>query len=227
MLLPNAWIYNGMGLKYATDNGAWVDGEERIVVMDNHQYGKGHDALLIRKDVLMDFLKRERLTLFWPVLTERQIYSKYGSWGNHEQNGGWAYLDSEGVIHHKFRLYESTKFQKMMGDFKHKWMKLWLPIKYDTLLWLHKKRIIRLSNAIFWKIMGFGPSSYYYEESPWNKKRYKKWLNKMEQEGKIDDNDNTIPDGEEALEFETDFQKLLKLSSQWDEDLDDENDSKD
>ena len=49
----------------------------------------------------------------------------------------------------------------------------------------------------------------------------------MEQEGKIDDNDNTIPDGEEALEFETDFQKLLKLSSQWDEDLDDENDSKD
>ncbi len=75
--------------------------------------------------------------------------------------------------------------------------------------------------------MGFGPSSYYYEESPWNKKRYKKWLNKMEQEGKIDDNDNTIPDGEEALEFETDFQKLLKLSSQWDEDLDDENDSKD
>lgn len=225
MLLPNAWLYNGMGLKYATENGAWVDGEGRIVVMDNHQYGKGHDALLIRKDVLMDFLKRERLTLFWPVLTERQIYSKYGSWGNHEQNGGWAYLDSEGVIHHKFRLYERTKFQKMMGDFKHKWMKRWLPIKYDTLLWLHEKRIIRLSNVMFWKIMGFGPSSYYYEESPWNKKRYKKWLNKMEQEGKIVDN-NTFLDGEEALEFETDFQKLLELSSRWDEDLDDENDSK-
>jgi len=73
--------------------------------------------------------------------------------------------------------------------------------------------------------MGFGPSSYYYEESPWNKKRYKKWLNKMEQEGKIVDN-NTFLDGEEALEFETDFQKLLELSSRWDEDLGDENDSK-
>ena len=73
--------------------------------------------------------------------------------------------------------------------------------------------------------MGFGPSSYYYEESPWNKKRYKKWLNKMEQDGKIVDN-NTFLDGEEALEFETDFQKLLELSSRWDEDLGDENDSK-
>ena len=56
-------------------------------------------------------------------------------------------------------------------------------------------------------------------------KRYKKWLNKMEQDGKIVDN-NTFLDGEEALEFETDFQKLLELSARWDEDLGDENDSK-
>ena len=72
------------------------------MVLDNAIYGNGHQALLVRKDRLMSYLNRNDLVIFWPILTERMIKAT-GSYANHIQCGGWAYMDEEGCIHHKFR----------------------------------------------------------------------------------------------------------------------------
>lgn len=220
ILMPNEWLYRGMQLKYGKANGVWVDKDGEIVAMDNSEYGKGHSALLIRKDKLLDYLNREGLTLFWPVLNERQARFEHGGTGlGYEQNGGWAYMDENGLIHHQFRLYAPTEIQKIKGRIRDWWMKLWIPVKYETLLWLHKKRIIRLPESLLWKILGLGPSNRYYTESPLNIRRYNKLLKQLEEEGKIVDNDNLSAHAEDV---DSSFQKLLELSSQWDDDLEED-----
>ena len=119
ILMLNEWIYKGLNLVYGKPNGVWLDRHGTIVAFDNAEYGKGHRALLIRKDILLDFLNKEGLTLFWPVLTERQSRAVHGMGGaGFKQNGGWAYLDEHGVIHHRFRNYEPTKLQKKIGRYK-------------------------------------------------------------------------------------------------------------
>lgn len=220
MLLPNDWLFRGLGLRYGSENGVWVDKEGIIIALDNSHYGKGHEALLVRKDVLLGYLKREGLTLFWPILIERQLWNKYGSWANHQQNGGWAYMDNLGKIHHKFRLYERSETCKKIDDIKEKWLKTWIPIKYEVLLWLHRKRVIHLSEDTIWKIMGQGPSSYYYEESPWNQRKYKKLLKKLEEDGVIVDNDNHSTEDDDIHDVDSDFQRMLEFCSKWDDEKD-------
>ena len=221
ILMPNEWLYKGMQLEYGKSNGVWVDKEGEIVAVDNSEYGKGHSALLIRKDKLLDYLNQDGLTLFWPVLNERQARFEHGGTGlGYEQNGGWAYMDENGEIHHLFRRYAQTEIQKIKGRIKDWWMNRWIPFKYETLLWLHKKRIIRLPESMLWKVLGLGPSNRYYTESPMNLRRYNKLLKLLTEEGKTVDND----DGNLSAADEDDdrsFQKLLELSSQWDDDLED------
>ena len=117
MLMPNEWLYKGLGLEYGKLNGVWVDGQGKIVVVDNAEYGKGHSALLVRKNVILNHLNREGLTLFWPVLNERETRVENGV--RYEQNGGWAYMDEKGELHYMFRTYVPTKFIS-----KHKLKKL-------------------------------------------------------------------------------------------------------
>ena len=221
ILMPNEWLYRGMQLEYGKANGVWVDKEGDIVAIDNSEYGNGHSALLIRKDKLLDHLNREGLTLFWPVLNERQARFEHGGTGlGYEQNGGWAYMDENGMIHHQFRPYAQTEFQKIKGRVRGWWMKRWIPVKYETLLWLHKRRIIHLPESLLWKVLGLGPYNKYYTESPMNLRRYNKLLKLLTEEGKTVDND----DGNLSAADEDDdrsFQKLLELSSQWDDDLED------
>lgn len=119
ILLPNECLYFGMGLRFAKENGAWSDEDGNLVVLDNAIYGNGHQALLVRKDRLMSYLNRNDLVIFWPILTERMIKAT-GSYANHIQCGGWAYMDEEGCIHHKFRCYEATWTEKKVAIWKGK-----------------------------------------------------------------------------------------------------------
>ena len=215
MLLPNAWLYNGMGLKYARENGVWVDKADNIVVVDNSHYGKGHEALLIRKDALLDYLNRAGLTLFWPILTERQLWMKNGNWANREQNGGWAYLDASGHIQKHFRCYEPTSTQKKKEELKLKWRKWWIPQKHATLMWLNRHKMIKLSDNQLWEIMGFESRIPSIGIDEWPDKEYEEMLAKMEKDGSIVDNDAL------AEQDNMDWEKLKELTDKY-KDEDDE-----
>lgn len=119
IVMANEWLFKGLALRYGKQNGEWIDKQGRIVVIDNAAYGKGHNALLIKKDILLEYLNKMGVVMFWPVLTERHSRLAHGSGGpGYEQNGGWAYLDERGVIHHQFRSYVPTKLQKLLFKYK-------------------------------------------------------------------------------------------------------------
>ena len=140
MLMPNEWLYNGLHLKFSYDDGVWLDNKGEIAVLDNYMFSGDHSALLVRKDILLNYLNTTGKVMFWPILTERMIKSKGMGYANHHQNGGWAYMDEQGTIHQKFRCYEPSNFQK-----KSKKYKTMLKKKSDKyLLWLHENHLIWL-----------------------------------------------------------------------------------
>lgn len=140
ILLPNEWLYNGLNLKCSYDDGVWLTQNGDIAAIDNYYYSGGCSALLVRKDFLLNYLNAAGKVMFWPILTERMIKSKGIGYANHHQNGGWAYMDERGMIHHKFRSYESTDFKKMYKRFTETINK-----KCDkSLLWLHEHHLIWL-----------------------------------------------------------------------------------
>lgn len=146
ILMLNEWIYKGLNLVYGKQNGVWLDRQGTIVAFDNAEYGKGHSALLIKKDILLDFLNKENLVLFWPVLTERQSRAVHGMGGaGFKQNGGWAYLDEHGAIHHRFRNYEPTKLQKKFGKYKKTIAEHFYKLRNRTVWLLSKYGLKKLS----------------------------------------------------------------------------------
>lgn len=154
IIMPNEWLYNGLDLRYGKTNGVWVDKDGVVIVMDNAEYCKGHSALLMRKDILLNYLNKEGLTLFWPILTERQARLVHGSGGpGYEQNGGWAYMDENGVIHHQFRSYVPTTFQKQKRKIIMKLAKRIKKCRNKTYLFLHKHKIKKLSTGQLLDIM--------------------------------------------------------------------------
>lgn len=62
-------------------------------------YTQGHSALLVRKDMLVNYLNKERKFLFWPILCGRMVRGEEASYASHVQCGGCAYMDSIGKIH--------------------------------------------------------------------------------------------------------------------------------
>ncbi len=190
MLLPNEWLYKGLSLHYAKQNGAWVDKDGRIVILDNKVFGMGHPALLVRKDALLDYLNRAGLVMFWPVLTERQIYIKHGNFAHHEQNGGWAYLNDRGVIQHKFRRYVLSRSQKIINVVRSKWMKMWIPLKYKTIRVLYEHGLLKVSRERMWQLLGYDTG-----------------LPRVYINGVLG----------QRYENNRDFDRLLEICSQWDE----------
>lgn len=140
MLLPNEWIYKGLGLMYAKENGAWIDTNGNVAILDNNIYNGGHRALLARKDIILTYLNKKNKYLFWPILIERMIHTEHAEWADHRQCGGWAYMDENGVIHCQFKSYEPSNIQKKWK----KWKNITLKRIEKILLYLHQRHLIWL-----------------------------------------------------------------------------------
>lgn len=197
MLLPNDWLYNGLSLHYAKQNGAWVNKDGRVVILDNKVFGMGHPALLVRKDALLDYLNRAGLVMFWPVLTERQIYIKHGNFAHREQNGGWAYLNEKGVIQHKFRRYVLSRSQKVFNVVRSKWMKMWISLKYKSIRVLYEHGLLKVSRERMWQLLGYDTA-----------------MPRIYINGVLD----------HRFDNNRDFERMLEICSQWDEEKGDSDD---
>lgn len=148
ILMPNEWLYNGLQLKFSCDDGIWLNDKGELSIIDNYMYSGGCNALLVRKDILLNYLNATGKVMFWPILTERMIKSKRMGYANHHQNGGWAYMDEHGNIHQKFRCYEPTDFQKKFNMYQ-----TMIRSKFDKfLLWLYEHHLIWLSKKTIKKL---------------------------------------------------------------------------
>jgi hypothetical protein len=72
--MPSRWLANKMGLKINGRRGDFVDSKGNIVTFDPSTREPGHSTLVIQREALREFLEREKLSLIWTLLGEKNIY---------------------------------------------------------------------------------------------------------------------------------------------------------
>nr|WP_143101685.1 AVAST type 2 anti-phage system protein Avs2 [Stigmatella aurantiaca] len=71
--LPVRELVTGLGICWSGRGADFVDATGRLVSQDPTAHGLGPSALLLREDLLREFLHREGLTLCWAVVGEKHI----------------------------------------------------------------------------------------------------------------------------------------------------------
>ncbi len=72
-LAPREYIYSGLKFLYSKNIGEWLDEKGQTVCIDiSVQTGKS-SCLLIKKDIFLRFLAKNKLKVFWTCLGEKQI----------------------------------------------------------------------------------------------------------------------------------------------------------
>jgi len=77
MYLPCEWLVDQLKLNRMGGDGRFFDPNGNLTTFDPSVTTPGPMALLIRKDILLDFLKRENMNILWTVLGEKGVRS-YG-----------------------------------------------------------------------------------------------------------------------------------------------------
>ena len=73
--LPGDDLVSGLGIRWSGRGADFLDGEDRIAAQDPTVHSEGPDAMLIRDDLLGEYLAREKLTICWAVLGEKRVLS--------------------------------------------------------------------------------------------------------------------------------------------------------
>lgn len=142
VIMPSPCLYEGLGMKFSISNGVWLLPDSSVACYDSSWVHGEHGGLFIRKDVLIDYLKREEKCLVWPVLMER-TYKPSSSYWPRIQVGGYVWMDDKGNFHHKFRSYEETwrdKWKKKAEKLMKK------PVARAKLL-LHNHGLLKMSES--------------------------------------------------------------------------------
>ena len=71
--LPTSEVIEGLGLRWGGKVGDFFDTSGRLAAFDPISLAEGPDALLIREDVLKEYLARENLALCWVVIGEKRV----------------------------------------------------------------------------------------------------------------------------------------------------------
>lgn len=112
--MPSPYLYEWLGMHFSTNNGLWLTEDDSVACFDSywvHGRHGNHGSLLIRKDLLMEYLKCNGKAIVWPILIERS-YKSSGIYWERLQAGGYTWMDKKGRFHHKFRSYEETRKDK-------------------------------------------------------------------------------------------------------------------
>jgi hypothetical protein len=94
--LPVNDLLAGLGIQWSGSGADFIDAAGRVVVYDPTVYSEGPSALLLREDLLREFLVREKLTICWAVLGEKRVLSARGHHPALRMSG--AYVYSEGLV---------------------------------------------------------------------------------------------------------------------------------
>lgn len=104
--IPCRTIFKGLNLKYTSKDGDFVDSNNEIVVTNSSPKG-----VLIRKDILINFLKKNNLEIFWIVLAEKNAKIDSDSYGDYKFgtfSGVYSLKESE--IVGSLKLQEQNKY---------------------------------------------------------------------------------------------------------------------
>lgn len=115
--MPSSYLYKWIGMRFATNNGIWLTEDGNVACFDNYWVHGNNGGLMIRKDLLMAYLKDNNKTIVWPILIERS-YKSSGIYWERLQAGGYTWMDKKGRFHHKFRAYEGTRKDKVKKGLK-------------------------------------------------------------------------------------------------------------
>jgi len=73
--LPVSELVTGLGIRWSGAAADFLDSSGRLAVEDPTAKSDGPSALLLREDILRDYLARENLTICWTVLGEKRVLS--------------------------------------------------------------------------------------------------------------------------------------------------------
>jgi len=81
--LPASELVTGLGIRWTGVGADFVDAGGRLAALDPTVHADGPSALLLREDLLREFLAREKLTICWTVLGEKRVLGAGFSPGQH------------------------------------------------------------------------------------------------------------------------------------------------
>ena len=73
--LPVIDLVNGLGIRWSGHGADFTDGAGRVAAQDPTVHSEGPSALLLRDDILGEFLAREKVTFCWAVRGEKRVIS--------------------------------------------------------------------------------------------------------------------------------------------------------
>jgi hypothetical protein len=109
--LPCRFLLDGMNLNWRGIEGNWYDGREQLIAFDPSVRWQGPGVLLLRRDALLEFLDRQKLTLFWTLLGEKMMIGgamfREDYKGHLEINGAYILKDNlvRGETHSRYLSY--------------------------------------------------------------------------------------------------------------------------
>jgi hypothetical protein len=71
--LPSPQLISGLEVRWTGNGADYIDKEGKLAIFDPTVYEKGPDALLIRKDILMNYLSREKLAVCWVIFGAKEV----------------------------------------------------------------------------------------------------------------------------------------------------------
>jgi hypothetical protein len=71
--LPASDLLTGLGLRWSGNNADYIDADGKLAAFDPTAHEDGPTALLLRGDLLREYLEREELALCWTVLGEKRV----------------------------------------------------------------------------------------------------------------------------------------------------------
>lgn len=92
-LIPGHTIYKGLNLKYGVREGEFIDETGEIVCFATNMYDESQSQLLIKKSILLPFLKKNNLEIVWTLLGEKQVIG-----GRNNSNDHFQRLELNGVF---------------------------------------------------------------------------------------------------------------------------------
>ena len=93
--LPVIDLVNGLGIRWSGHGADFTDGAGRVAAQDPTVHSEGPSALLLRDDLLGEFLAREKLTVCWAVHGEKRVISPGLGTGPHHP---WLRMSGREII---------------------------------------------------------------------------------------------------------------------------------